>query len=71
MRKESQVYNSFEIAKYLVCRGERVEKLVLIDSPCRLVYEELPMEIVHYLSKNNLMGNWGTKQPPAWIMNHF
>ncbi|KAH8600642.1 Alpha/Beta hydrolase protein [Bisporella sp. PMI_857] len=64
-------YYSFEVAKFLVLKGERVKKLVLIDSPCRLVYEELPMEVVHYLSKNNLMGNWGTKQPPAWMINHF
>jgi thioesterase domain-containing protein/acyl carrier protein len=64
-------YYSFEVAKYLVRKGERVKKLVLIDSPCRLVYEELPMEVVHYLSTNNLMGNWGTKQPPAWMINHF
>ncbi len=52
-------------------RGQRVDKLILIDSPCRLVYEELPMEVVHYLSSNNLMGNWGAKQPPAWMINHF
>ena len=64
-------YYSFEVAKYLVRIGERVAKLVLIDSPCRLGYEELPMEVVHYLAKNKLMGNWGSKQPPSWLMNHF
>lgn len=64
-------YYSFEVAKHFMSNGEGVEKLVLIDSPCRLVYEELPMEVVHYLSNNNLMGDWGTKQPPAWMVNHF
>lgn len=64
-------YYSFELSKYLVRKGDRVKKLVLIDSPCRLVYEELPMEVVHYLSKNNLMGTWGTKQPPTSVINHF
>ncbi|KAL5348511.1 hypothetical protein ACLOAV_005927 [Pseudogymnoascus australis] len=64
-------YYSFEVAKYLARKGEKVKKLVLIDSPCRLIYEELPMEVVHYLSKNSLMGNWGTEQPPAWMIDHF
>jgi len=64
-------YYSFEVTKCLIRYGQKVEKLVLIDSPCRAVYEELPMEVVHYLSTNNLMGNWGTKQPPAWMVNHF
>ena len=64
-------YYSFEATKYLMRQGEEVEKLILIDSPCRLVYEELPMEVVHYLARNNLMGNWGTEKPPAWMVNHF
>jgi len=64
-------YYSFEVAKCLIRKGEIVKKLVLIDSPCRLLYEELPMEVVHYLSKNNLMGNWGTRQPPTWMIDHF
>ena len=29
-------YYSFEVAKYLIGKGEKVKKLVLIDSPCRL-----------------------------------
>jgi thioesterase domain-containing protein len=64
-------YYAFEVAKHLLSRGELIQSLVLIDSPCRLVYEALPMEVVHYLSTNNLMGNWSTKSPPAWMVNHF
>jgi thioesterase domain-containing protein len=64
-------YYAFEVAKHLISRCEKVESLVLIDSPCRLIYEALPMEVVHYLSNNNLMGNWGSKSPPAWMVNHF
>ncbi|KAF2639735.1 polyketide synthase [Massarina eburnea CBS 473.64] len=64
-------YYSFEVAKCLMRKGERVEKLVLIDSPCRLDFEALPMEVVQYLSTNNLMGNWGNKHPPEWMVNHF
>ena len=64
-------YYSFEVAKILVRDGEKVDKLILIDSPCRAVFEELPMEVVRYLSSNNMMGNWGVGQPPAWMINHF
>ena len=64
-------YYAFEVAKVLISKGQKVQKLVLIDSPCRLVYEELPMEVVRYLASNNLMGNWGAQQPPAWMVSHF
>ena len=64
-------YYAFEVAKILIRKGQKVQKLILIDSPCRLVYEELPMEVVNYLASNNLMGNWGTKQPPKWMVEHF
>ena len=29
------------------------------------------MEVVGYLSTNNLMGNWGGRKPPEWLVNHF
>jgi thioesterase domain-containing protein len=64
-------YYSFEIAKQLLREGEKVEKLILIDSPCRLVFEELSMEVVTYLSENDLMGNWGAKGAPDWLIKHF
>ncbi|KAH0026088.1 hypothetical protein KCU78_g4505, partial [Aureobasidium melanogenum] len=64
-------YYSFEVAKCLIGDGHDVEHLILIDSPCRLVYEELPMEVVNYLASNSLMGNWGDRKPPAWMINHF
>jgi len=64
-------YYAFEVSKSLIRRGGSVESLVLIDSPCRLVYEALPMEVVQYLSSNDLMGNWGRKQPPDWLIDHF
>ena len=64
-------YYAFEVAKILSRNGQKVQKLILIDPPCRLVYEELPMEVVHYLTSNNLMGKWGTEQPPSWMINHF
>jgi thioesterase domain-containing protein len=64
-------YFSFEVTKYLQSIGERVAKLVLIDSPCRLIFEALPTQVVRYLSDNNLMGNWGNKGTPEWLVNSF
>ncbi|MCJ1371057.1 hypothetical protein MMC20_002272 [Loxospora ochrophaea] len=64
-------YYTFEVAKQLMREGDAVEKLVLIDSPCRLVFEALPMQVVDHLSANNLMGNWGAKDTPEWLIRHF
>ncbi|KAJ5594745.1 Acyl carrier protein-like protein [Penicillium hispanicum] len=64
-------YYSFEVAKRLHKDGHRVQKLILIDSPCRTVFESLPMEVVNYLASRNLMGNWGTEKPPDWLVQHF
>ncbi|KAF4910017.1 FAD-dependent monooxygenase terC [Colletotrichum viniferum] len=71
-------YYCFEVAKYLMRneteddgRPVEVEKLILIDSPCRTVFEALPMTVVTTLSTQGLMGNWGTKGPPRWLLDHF
>lgn len=64
-------YYSYEVAKRLLQDGHTVEKLILIDSPCRTVFESLSMEVVNYLSSRNLMGNWGSEGPPDWLVQHF
>jgi thioesterase domain-containing protein len=68
-------YYSYEVACELIRQGERVKTLILLDSPCRPDFEELPMEVVQYLSKKNLMGNWDrSARPtsvPSWVIEHF
>jgi len=65
-------YYAFEVAKLLVGMGEKVERLVLIDSPCRLVYEALPVQVVDQLTKKGLMGaTVGGKKAPDWLVQHF
>jgi len=64
-------YYAFEMAKILLAAGEEVADLVLIDSPCRLVYEALPMETVRELSRKSLMGNWSLDSAPRWMLDHF
>ncbi|GJC84091.1 non-reducing polyketide synthase terA [Colletotrichum liriopes] len=71
-------YYCFEVAKYLMNnekeddgRPVAIEKLILIDSPCRTIFEALPMVVVNTLSSQGLMGNWGTKEAPKWLLDHF
>ncbi|KAH8698371.1 Alpha/Beta hydrolase protein [Talaromyces proteolyticus] len=68
-------YYSTEVVRELARQGERVRKLILLDSPCRPDFEDLPMEVVEYLSRNNLMGNWGSNSRidnvPQWVLAHF
>ncbi|KXH57059.1 FAD binding domain-containing protein [Colletotrichum nymphaeae SA-01] len=71
-------YYCFEVAKYLLQnqreddgRPVKVEKLILIDSPSRNVFEALPMAVVTTLSNQGLMGNWGTNEAPKWLLDHF
>lgn len=64
-------YFAFELVKLFLDSGESVEKLILIDSPCRLVFEALPTEVVEHLARHNLMGNWGSSGTPKWLMNSF
>lgn len=64
-------YYAYEATKQLVEAGEKVESLILIDSPCRLVFEPIPMDLLDYLSKNGLMGADPKKATPAWLVEHF
>ena len=60
-----------EVARYMIRSGEAVDCVVLIDSPCRLSYSSLPFEVVEYLASRGLMGNWGIKKTPQWLLDHF
>ena len=60
-----------EVARDMIRSGEAVDCVVLIDSPCRLSYSSLPFEVVEYLAPRGLMGNWGIKETPQWLLDHF
>jgi thioesterase domain-containing protein len=64
-------YFATEVARLMLNAGEAIECIVLIDSPCRLEYESLPLEVVRYLAPRNLMGNWANKETPKWMVDHF
>lgn len=68
-------YYSYEMAKLLTGAGEIVSTLILIDSPCRLLYEALPVQVVEELTKKGLMGASSSSQQkkaaPEWLVQHF
>ena len=49
---------AFEAAKQLMHSGEPVARLILIDSPCRLVYDSMPIEVLDFLSQSGVVGNY-------------
>lgn len=64
-------YYAFEVMKYLQSEGEVVDKIILIDSPCRTKFETLPLDVVRYLSSHQLMGDQDANQTPKWLIDHF
>ena len=64
-------YYSYEVTKLLTAAGETVERLILIDSPCRVEYEALPEQVVAELTKKGLMGASGERKAPDWLVQHF
>jgi len=64
-------YYAFEVAKLLTAGGEKIDQIILIDSPCRLIYEALPQHVVGELTRKGLMGAVGQKKAPEWLIAHF
>ena len=61
-------YYCYEATRCLIAAGEKVETLVLIDSPSRTVFEPIPFPTLDFISTNNLMGS---KVTPQWLVEHF
>ncbi|KAF2482176.1 Alpha/Beta hydrolase protein [Neohortaea acidophila] len=64
-------YYAFEVAKLLIAAGEKIGRMILIDSPCRLQFEALPEAVVGELTSKGLMGASGLKKAPEWLVQHF
>lgn len=62
---------AYEITLQLMAVGERVESLVLFDSPCPIALEPLPSRLHHFFAEVGLIGmDEGTKLPD-WLLPHF
>ncbi|TGO36632.1 hypothetical protein BHYA_0119g00220 [Botrytis hyacinthi] len=62
---------AYECTRQLIAKGEKVEKLVLIDSPFPIGLEALPASFHQYCAKVGLLGDGGLESLPKWLLPHF
>lgn len=62
---------AYECTRQLIAKGEKVEKLVLIDSPFPVGLEALPASFHQYCAKIGLLGDGGLESLPKWLLPHF
>ncbi|GAD99561.1 conidial yellow pigment biosynthesis polyketide synthase [Paecilomyces variotii No. 5] len=62
---------AFEGAQQLIRAGEQVERLILIDSPCPLTIEPLPISLHRWFNTLGLLGDGNPSKIPAWLLPHF
>jgi naphtho-gamma-pyrone polyketide synthase len=60
---------AYEAAYKLMEMGEKIEHLVLIDSPCPINLEPLPSSLLHFIHSMGLLGT--QKVAPDWLIPHF
>ena len=60
---------AYSAAYQLLQMGERVERLILIDSPCPINLEPLPSSLLHFVDSLGLLGS--QRSTPAWLIPHF
>ena len=61
---------AFDAAQHLDRIGEKVIRLILIDSPYPIGLEKLPPRLYDFFNSIGLFGT-GEKAPPAWLLPHF
>ena len=66
---------AYEAVQQLLSTGERVDKLILFDSPCPINLQPLPHHLHHFFAEIGLLGGGGgegeSQDPPAWLLGHF
>jgi iterative type I PKS product template protein len=64
---------AYEAARQLLDAGESIDKLILIDSPCRLDYGPMPADVLEYVSRSGVIGGKGPTGAgaPKWLVEHF
>lgn len=62
---------AYDAARHLVFdKGERVERLLLLDSPFPIGLEKLPRRLYRFFDSIGLFGE-GKAPPPKWLLPHF
>ena len=62
---------AFEMTRQLISKGEKVEKLILIDSPCPVGLEALPSTFHRFCAAIGLLGTGEESKIPKWLLPHF
>ena len=63
---------AYEVACQLMARGDKVAKLILIDSPNPgMANQPLPARLHHFFDQIGLLGTGGTGSSPEWLLPHF
>ena len=62
---------AYDAARHLIFEeGERVERLLLLDSPFPIGLEKLPRRLYRFFDSIGLFGD-GKAPPPSWLLPHF
>ena len=62
---------AYDAARHLIFEeGERVERLILLDSPFPIGLEKLPRRLYRFFDSIGLFGE-GKAPPPKWLLPHF
>lgn len=61
---------AYDAAQKLVNAGEKVERLILLDTPNPIGLEKLPTRLYDFFNSINLFGQ-GDAPPPSWLLPHF
>lgn len=62
---------AYEMTRQLLAKGEKVEKLFLIDSPFPIRLEALPSSFHRYCNQIGLLGDGNPDKIPKWLLPHF
>lgn len=62
---------AYEVTLQVLALGEKVERLVLIDSPCPVRLEPLPARLHHFFDSIGLLGTGKPGGTPGWLLPHF
>lgn len=62
---------AFEAVNQLTKANERVEQLILIDSPCPDIIEPLPSSLHRWFGSIGLLGDGDLDKLPPWLLPHF
>jgi iterative type I PKS product template protein len=62
---------AFEITNQLIKAGNEVNQLILLDTPCPLIIEPLPMGLHQWINSIGLLGDGDPNKIPSWLLPHF